>query len=1158
MPNKWTKAQSAAITDNGGSLLLSAAAGSGKTAVLVERVVRLLTDAQHSTAPDRLLIVTFTNAAAAQLRARISARLSQEIAAHPSPFLQRQRLLLGRASICTIDAFCLQLLQRHFNEIDGLAPDFHVADDATLYTLRNAALAQAMEEMYTDANFIAFAGLYGRSRSDDAAGDAVLQLYNAVRSGPWPLQRLRALPAMYADKKPLTDTVWGTAQLAAAQEAVAAAQQLLRAAAMLVDGEEALAPYAATLESDGAFLQGVQKSITAKNWDEAYARVQAYNAQPLGTVRGFDAPVKEQVKSLREEVKGLITDTLQKKIFLCTAAEYAQDRDTAAPLVGALVRATEKFYTLYFAARMQEKALEFSDFEHLALQLLCTETGQKTPLAHTIAAGFDAVMVDEYQDTNHLQEQLYTCLANEDGSNLFCVGDLKQSIYRFRQASPEIFLAKKQAYSPYNAADYPAVLTLGHNFRSAGNIIEQVNYFFAQLMRPALGGVAYAGGEMLVKGTQSEYDGGALELKIVDTDGAAAPEGDALCVAQTIKSMVDSGYAVRSGDSVRPCNYGDFCVLLRTRGSFALYENVLAAHGVPVFADTQDSWLTSVEVTSLVNLLYVIDNPADEVHLAGAMLSPLVRLTPTHMAAVRAGARGMGFYAAVLRSTDADVQAFVKDVAHFRTLAATLSVEDLCTEILSVTHYMALAGAMPEGTARRENLRRFVRFAAEYASAGNGTLAGFLRRVDSCLAGGVKESAAAPQTPLNTVSIMTIHRSKGLEYPVVILADAAHRFNNMDLRSRVLYQRSMGLGLSLRCGMGDIYPTLPHRAIALCLQREAAAEEMRTLYVALTRAQDKLIITMPLKKPAQTLGGIALRLAAENGASDNFLCGAGGFDTWILAAALQHPDCDTLRAAAGWAQLPTLPTASRIQAQIVPFAATEQAQAAQYSLTAAPNAALVQALTAGFAWQYPHTARTLLPVKRSVSALAHTEDTPVLERPSFMYKQGLTAAEQGTALHAFLQYASFAGAAQDLTAETARLVQQGYLEADLAAALPQAAVQTFLKTPLAARIAAADAVLRETEFITAIPARQLPEGQNANEQDTVLVQGVADLVLLKNGTAQLVDYKTDAHKTPQQFIEAYSAQLALYKAAMEKRLAMPVTQCSLYAFSLGQEIILPL
>ena len=1156
---QWTPAQQAAIEDRGGTLLVSAAAGSGKTAVLVERAVRLIIDEKTPVAADRLLIVTFTRAAAEELRARIAVRLTAEAAAHPeSAYLRRQRLLLGRANICTVDAFCMQLLKRYFAELE-LPPDFTLADDAKAYTMRQNALAAVLEELYEDADFCAFASLYGRARSDAGAAGAVLALYDFSRTLPHPDAVLEEICKAYENDLPLCDTAWGRRLLESAAQAVQSAKRLANAARSIALETPGLEGYLPALEGDGAFLDALLEYICAKRWDDAVVYAAEYRPASLKPVRG-DLPGKEAVKALRDAVKDTI-ERLKKDVFLCTQEEFNADRARIAPLARALARGARLFGERLFAGKLAEKALEYSDFEHLALRLLCDEHGEKTGTARTVSRMFDAVLVDEYQDTNELQALLYRCLANDEGSNLFFVGDVKQSIYRFRLASPEIFIGKRESCAPYApGGPHPAALTLGHNFRSAGNVIDQINDVFSCLMSRAVGDVDYTRDERLVRGTNDAYDGGPMELLIVDESAENAARGDAGAVADAIGRLVNGAFPVREkGGGTRPCTYGDCCILLRSRANFARYEAEFARRGIPAFADTGESPLTASEVSPLLSLLRVIDNPAQDVHLAAALLSVMFSFTPDDLTRLRVLAPRGSLYAALLQSEEPKARDFLDTLAALRRMAAASSVAELCDEIFARTHYFAAVGAMENGAARRETLRAFTAWAAQ-SEGGAGGLAAFLRVVDSAIESGAVHAASAPALPKGAVSIMTIHRSKGLEFPVVILADTDRRFNLRDTSDPVLFHPVLGMGMNLRAGEGGLFSTAPHRAIRTAQRAEAVSEEMRVLYVALTRARDKLIVTVPMAKPEKKLSAMAVTLRGTNGADPYTLGRASSLADWLCTAALLHPDCEELRRFAGAPALPVTQARGQLHAAVI--AAPDAVQTAApppFKRTTPPDAALAERLAQGFAAAYENAPLCALPAKLSVSDLTHADAQPVLTRPAFLYEEGLTAAERGTAMHTALQFIDLAAAEEDLSAELQRLTQGGWLDAALAEKLERPRMTAFLKSPLAARMRAAKTLLREYDFITAVSAKYVDETLPERfAHQPVLVQGIADAVILNGREAEIVDYKTDRGKSPRQLLDAYAKQLLLYKTAVEKRLCVSVTRCTIYSFALGREIDVPL
>ena len=1156
---KFTPQQSRAVDHSGSALLVSAAAGSGKTAVLVERAVRILCREEDPVDADRLLIVTFTRAAAASLRAKLAQRLSAELAKRPgSGHLRRQRMLLQRAPICTIDSYCLQLLKTHFSALD-IPADFTTADGPQLAQLRRQALADALENAYNDPDFCAFADLYGKGRSDAMASRVVEQLHDFLSSMPRPEKVLEAFCAQWEEDAPLDETRWGQTLRTEARRAALCAREL--AAQNLEDLENDPAideAYRPALESDEAAVDALLDAIDAQPWDAMCEASRALSYARLKAVRGHSSETMTRIKERRDLLKDTLK-RLQETIFLCSEEEFLQDRRTAAPLVRALVRAEREFNQRFYRAKLEEKMLEFSDVEQLALQLLQNEDGTPTPLAAQLSEEFYQVMVDEYQDTNALQDTLYHCLAKPDGSNLFFVGDLKQSIYRFRQADPTIFQQKLDRFVEYGQPG-PQKLFLDANFRSAPGVIGGVNAIFTPLMSRKLGGVDYGPGERLVPGLGEleNYGGyaGDCEFRLVQSE---RPAGDAEYIARRIRQLMEptGGFTVRGETGPRPPRYEDFCILLRSRGAFGDYAARLESEGIPVYVDRAENLLDAPEIRPVASLLRVLDNPAQDVHLAAVMLSGMGGFTPDDLVALRLGRKNGSFYGAVMASEDEKVKAFGQWLRTLRQLSQTMPVDRLMEEIFARTGCLAAAGAMPDGSARRENLRQFAAFAA---GCGGHGLAGVVRAMDAALAGEGVPGPEQGQSRPGCVTIMTVHRSKGLEFPVVFAADLGREFNKEDLRAAAVFHPQLGIGLTLRAGQGGTYVTAPYRAVQSALAQEGLSEEMRVLYVAFTRARDKLVMTMPTKNALKLAQKMALRIFS--GAPEPYLlehCASRG--EWVMQAVMAHPQAQSFCRQLEVEVMPQ-PLASereladRFTVSLEADEVSEPAPACPVHLPeAAPDEALACALREHFAWQYPNEALTRVPAKVSVTALTHEAAEPTLERPGFLYKEGLTAAEKGTALHAFLQHADLAAAAADPEGEARRQVEAKLLDESLYEKMDFSRLRQFFAGSLFARMQSAQKILREYEFITARPAADAAVDKTGDYgQAQVLVQGVADVILEFDDHLELVDYKTDRNKTPDQFIAAYRPQLLLYAAAIRRRFEKPLTKLTLYSFSLGREI----
>ena len=1150
---RFTPAQAAAIGARGGSLLVSAAAGSGKTRVLVERVVGLITDPERPVEADSLLIMTFTNAAAAKLRADIATRLAAEVRAHPADVrLRRQQLLLQRASIGTVDAFCLHFVQQHFAALD-VPPDFETAEEADLARIEQETLAEVLETAYDDPDFRAFADLYDRGRTDQTAGRAILELYHFSRSLPHPDRALEEFAAMWQNGAPPQETPWGRELLHAALARARGAQSLLEAGARMAARDEAAdAAYTVVLQEDADRAAWLCKKLEAGDWDAAVTALdEAAGAwRRAGRVKGGkdSNPSALAASELRARAKKQL-ESLRADLLLCTAQEYEEDRRRAAPLVAALVRAARRFADACFAAKREEKLLDYADFEHLTLGLLIAPDGSRTPLCRTVSARYAAVLVDEYQDTNALQDAIYFALASPEADNLFFVGDIKQSIYRFRQADPAVFLEKQQRWQPYpQPAPRPAALALDANFRSAPGVIAGINELFSVFFSRELGGVEYGEGQRLVVGKPDPSYPGLCEVDVIDGADAA---GDAAAIAGRIASLVAEGYPVRGREGVRPCAYGDFCILLRGRVNFPVYEEALRARDIPVFADTAADLLDAPHIRPFAALLRVLDNPAQDVPLAAVLLSPLFACKPDDLVALRNACPRGSLYGAVLYGGQPRFAPFTEALAEYRRLARTLPVDRLLEELLARTGYLAAVGALPDGMRCREDLLTFVNWAS---NAGRGGLSALVRAMDSAAANGGLAQSGGGQTRPGCVSIMTVHRSKGLEFPIVFVADTAHQFNQSDAIRPVLTHSGLGVGVMLRAGQSARrYKTLPYAALAQAIRAETLSEEMRVLYVALTRAQDALFITIPLKKTAQALKTPALCAQAE-ATGPATLQGMNSWAGWLLTAVLLHPDSGEL-----WARAALLPhhRPTRTPLTVRVLQTPEAAPPAGGAADAPPDPELYRALQASFAWRDPRAALQKIPAKVSVSAVAHASRPVSLERPAFLQKGGLTGAERGTAIHAFLQSVPFGEDAPDLDAEVRRQKERKLLDPDLADKLDMERIRPFFTSPVWRRIRAAKRILREESFITALPARQVaPEAGDREEE--VLVQGIADLVLVFDGHAEICDYKTDASKDPDYYVREYGAQLRLYRHAFALRLDVPVTKLTIYSFAIQQEIDIPL
>lgn len=1169
MNKGWTREQALSICDRRGTLLLSAAAGSGKTAVLVERVVRMLSRKRNPVMADKLVIATFSREAAGELRQRIDKRISELLQQNPQDeHLQRQQILLQKANISTINSFCMKIVREHFQELD-LSSNFRIADESELDTLQQNAVEEAIEEQYQSQNPAFHELVEFLSRRDDRAiGDIITKkIYPFLRSLPFEFRWLDQHLADYAQDSPILETEWGKILVSYAQDILDYAQKQMRDAVAAMVGEEKL--YAAYEPGFSAVITQIEewrKMLSAGDWDTFYFSVRDY-AFPVVRVYGYTGhPLKERVSAVREEVKKQIKSL--SGVLSGTQMEFDLDRQALYPKIKALFDTVKLFHQHYSDAKREREIADFSDMEHFALKLLVEETAegyQRTPLARRMAEEFDYLLIDEYQDTNEAQDTLFAALSKE-GNNLFMVGDVKQSIYRFRQAMPEIFLKKRQEFAPYDRRHYPAAVILGKNFRSRKQVTDFVNDLFSQLMRPEIGEIDYNEEEMLFPGAvYQEYDA-KPEFHIIDANGMELAEDktvyEACHVADTIRRMLDEQYLVQDGKAMRPCRPRDFCILLRSpKGRTSVYAQQLDRLGIRSWADTSGDFLSTREISVLVSLLQVIDNPLQDVPLIAVMLSPMFSFTPDDLAEVRLRSSARSFYLAVTEAAEQGndaALAFLKRLTEYRQYAAVLPVSRLIGYILDDTDYLDILQVMEDPAQRRANVRLLEKYAADYSAAGYLGVSGFLRFIDRLKErGGDLKSASKASDGENAVRIMSIHSSKGLEFPICIVADCGRKFNKTDLREESQLNARLGFAMKMREPERlKKYPDIPYEAVRIENERLMLSEEMRVLYVALTRAKEKLIVTMSVKNLETKLKKLAPLLGEEKKLPAYALRSAESFGEWILMALFRHPDMRELHRIADGGEQSMLPFASRVKLVLCgPEEESELSEPETGVFLAKESPVLLQRLESQIEYQYPYEDEMVLPSKLSVTqitTLREGEGAVRLSSPAFLREGKLTGAEAGTAVHTFLQFADFRNCRTDLAAELERMEQMRFITEQQRKAIAADKLKAFFRSDICGRILQAEQVYREYKFMYEIPAKELYEDTLSEEK--ILVQGIADCVIAEEDGLTIVDYKTDKVERPEVLQKRYASQLGLYRMAISEQFGKPIKRCVLYSVWLEQEI----
>ena len=1182
---RLTPEQQKAVTARGGSLLLSASAGSGKTSVLTDRVISKITDRTHPVDADRMLIVTFSRAAAEEMRQRIAQKIHHLLSLYPDDrILLRQQLLLHKAPISTIDSFCHTLVRAHFNEL-GISPDFRVAEEMELTDLQEKAMNDILSQYYEEGDpvFLSLADYFSR-RDDSALIAAIQRIYTAIRSFPFPFTWLEQKQQLYrpenVENSPFIQLILEEAKQAL-QEALSLNDLALTLAA---EDPVMYQAYADALVSDRKQLENLLEKAVRRDWDHLNFALQTQEFIRLGALKKYpDTQRQERVKSLREDVKNLI-GKLRDEYISCPLDIVEEEIAAQEPFISCLFELVKAYSGRLDEYKQEKNLLDFADLEHLAIKLLIHETEngyQRTELCQALSDNFDEILIDEFQDTNKTQELLFHALSRDE-TNLFMVGDVKQSIYSFRQAMPEIFIEKRARFSDFDTGLFPARLSLVKNFRSRYQVTASVNFFFRQLMGESFGGVNYDSSEELVAhDSYPPNERADTEIHLIESDGDAETDSttlEARHIGQEIRRMLEERFPVSDGQGgMRPCTPGDFAILLRTtKGQSDLYVRELARQGIDVWCDRTTSYFDSREIVIMLNLLRVIDNPLLDIPLLSVLMSPMFFFSAEEIAEIRLVKPDVPLYICLSIQAKENTKC-----ADFVTLLEKLRRESICQPVAKLirmiyddTLFAAIVGAMESGARKRANLRLLLTYAEKYEAAGYKGLSGFIRFVDRAMEGGGDfESANSVSASGQSVRIMSIHRSKGLEFPICFIAGCCRKFNLQDLNGELLIEPELGVSLMIK----NRETMQKYRSVPLCASRirarqTALSESMRVLYVAMTRAREKLILTMCGDHWTDKLCKLAQSLPETIPFRPYTVGQASSTADWILAAALRNPSAALLRSMAGITDAVSLDekkmgchAVCSLQIQYIPCAHTaEEASVASISAMQ-PDPKDLQRLQKQIDWVYPYTAATKIPSKFSVTQLAHRSSVPdpaagkvqsnLTSRQISVSNRsaGLSPAERGTALHTFMQFVNFHAALKDLPKELQRLTEQALEEA---ASINLNLIQNFLHSGLMQRIFAAEKTIREFKFMDEIPASALfPDGP---ENESILIQGIADMVLVEKNGIVIIDYKTDRVSSPDILIQRYADQLAYYKHALSKVFEQPVTDCILYSLHLSIEVPVPL
>lgn len=1165
MMSKWTEAQKAAIDSRNGTILVSAAAGSGKTSVLVRRVIERIIDREHPSSVERLLVVTFTQSAAAEMRERIDKTLTEMIEKDPqNVYLKRQRMLLPSARICTMDSFCSRLVKENFGNID-ISPDYTMLSDAEHLMMKRDAVQEVLGELYNGdregAN--ALLELFTDGKNDENLINSILGIYDFSMAAPYPEQWLTERFKCYFEECPVKESIWGKYALERLEKILS--YILSKAEKILLDAPEdgKLGKTAYTdLNSVIASVKEILKMLSENaEWDDIK---NAVDSLKLGTFGRFKAEEKDdlyfEIKDRRDTLKSDFERA--QKLFVCSSREFNEDMQYLRSVMSAFMDIVLRFTERLGELKKEKSSYHFADILHMTLDLLLqeNENGERvcTPLALELQDAYDEIFIDEFQDTNEAQNTLFEAIS-KNGSNKFMVGDVKQSIYRFRQAMPQIFIEYKERFPDFHGNNYPAKISLDRNFRSRRGVTDAVNFFFELLMTREMGDIDYCDGEQLVFAADyAEHESVDTEVHIVRSMSPRSSnlDGEARYIGKLINDMVSGGMTVGRRGEERPVRYSDICILLRAAKTQApIVARELSAMGVPAYYKKEGGFFDSTEIVTVLSMLRVIDNPVQDVPLMSVLLSPMFPFTEDDLARMRCNDRHSSIYVLLKNNYNSDekVKYFLDTVSNLRALSVTLSIGGLIRRIFEITSYDSVVGAMNGGERRALNLQMLIAYADKYEQGGRFGLSGFLRYIDKmrknnsdlASAGGVSEND-------DVVQIMTVHKSKGLEFPVVILANCSGKFLS-DSDEKALINKSMGAA-AVRYDRASRkeFETQPFASLKLKNEQEEMAESLRILYVAMTRAKEKLIMTGSMYEPQKAVRKLycAHYTGGEDRAVPMSFCQS--FMQWIMCAMLYHPALKGFVAENGILNCRAQNDACDIGFTVAdaPEPDTVQEEAV---VAVEPDTELYTELEKRISYSYPFADLSGIPVKYTASALNSetAEEYLTSSSPEFSSVGSFSPEQRGTFTHRFMELCDLNSDADSLEIEISRLVADGAFTDAEAQCLDRKKISAFFNSRLIKRMNNCEKLLRECEFTMSLPICDIAD--TASDEQAV-VQGVIDGLIINGDSGEIVDYKTDCVKSEDELVNKYRQQMYVYKRAAQECFGLKNVTVTLYSFSMGKEI----
>ncbi len=1175
---KWTSEQEQAIMEKGSNILVAAAAGSGKTAVLVERIINKIIKDHIDI--DKILVVTFTNAAASEMRERILDAIYKKLDKEPNnEELQRQIFLLNKSSICTIHSFCLDVIHNNFFELD-IPSNFRIADTTEIELLKQEVLEDLFEEKYNnnDSDFLKLIETYTSYSGDEPLKESCLEIYEYIQSSPFPNDWLEEKVEMFAKKEndDFAKSTWGKILINKFAKQIENEIIMLENVRMKLQRESNLDKFIKVIRKDIDMLEEI-RIATKKSWNDAYNVAMKLEFDKWPVDRKIVSDTKEQAKKIRDIMKKNIKKIID-EMFSYNSEEAYESIYEMYEILKIMKNLIIDFKNKFSKSKKERNIIDFNDIEHMALEILVKKDGKQiipTEVCKKYQEKFEEIAIDEYQDSNLVQEYILNSISRNN--NIFMVGDVKQSIYRFRQARPELFLEKYNKYKQKNEKEESENLKikLFKNFRSRKTILDITNLIFENIMSKEFGDIDYNEQEYLNYGANyaegkeepktkiymlDMQDGDELEEESEDKF-IEKEEIEAKFVAKKIREIVDSKELVwdKKQNKYREVMYKDIVVLLRSTSVLApIYEKEIMSLNIPVFSDTSSQYLDSIEISTIMSLLKIIDNPMQDIPLVTVLRSPIFNFSDNELVEIRLCDKKSQFYVALRKSLvqvndrlKSKIEDFLNKIEEFKQYEKEKPLNEFIWKIYIETGYYDYVTLMQNGKQRRENLKLLFEKAKQYEKASFKGLFHFINFIERMKLGS-QDMGAAKIIGENedVVRIMSIHKSKGLEFPIVFLSSTGKKFNLRDLNGKILLHQDLGIGPEyINYERKISYSTMAKEAIKLISKRESLSEEMRVLYVALTRAKEKLIITgisnnakkdIERKKELLNIYGNEIQISLLEDCK-NYL-------DWIMYVQLKENPVELIDF--------YIQNVSDIDIEEKEEENQDKLKEIEYRMNGKWSKEIAEKLE----WKYTRKGLTNIPTKMSVTQIKRInerkeEKEKIDTVPNFMKEEiEITSARKGTLMHLCIQKMdeNKEYSITDIKEFIRDLEERYIITKKEAMSIPIKKLYEYTKTKLWKELKEAKQIKKEEPFYIEIPANEIME---IEDNEKILVQGIIDLYYInKNDELILVDYKTDYVKSKEELVNKYRTQINLYAKALEKALGKKIAKKEIFSIYLEEEI----